>query len=52
MTQEIGDAIQLLQTALTLPADEAVKPVKEATQLLLQALKDNQGNDPDIGGGN
>jgi hypothetical protein len=51
MMQEVGDAIQLLQKALTLAPEKAVAPVKQATQLLLQALKDNQGNDPDKGGG-
>jgi hypothetical protein len=51
MMQEVGDAIQLLQTALTMAPEKAVAPVKQATQLLLQALKDNQGSEKDPGGG-
>ncbi len=50
MTQEVRDAIELLQTALTLAPEQAAVPVKAAVGLLLQALKDNQGTDLDKGG--
>lgn len=51
MQQQIGDAIQLLESARSVPAEAAAELVTKAVELLVTALKDNQGYDVDKGGG-
>jgi hypothetical protein len=51
MTSEINQAIALLQSALTIAPKDAVAPVTQAVELLVAALKNPQGSDPDPGGG-
>ena len=49
MTQEIGDAIQLLEKAKSEPTDKAVELVNEAINLLFSAVKNPEGPDLDRG---
>lgn len=51
MTSEINQAIALLQGAQTVAPKDAVGPVTQAIEILVAAIKNPQGSDPDPGGG-
>ena len=51
MQQQIAQAIQLLEGARNLSAEDAAGTVNQVLELLVTALKDNQGVDLDKGAG-